>query len=63
MERMTERKIVERLRLGAGVNEICRELKVGKRRVKTTRERAIEAGYLNGTRELPPYPEARNGAG
>jgi hypothetical protein len=43
-----ERKIVEKLREGIGVNRICRELKVGKRRVKDTCQRALEAGYLDG---------------
>ena len=53
-----ERKIVERLRLGAGVNEICRDLGVGKKKVRKTRELATAAGYLNGACELPAYPEA-----
>lgn len=53
-----ERKIVERLLLGEGLNQICRELKVSKRRVMTLRARADELGYLDGSIALPPYPEA-----
>ena len=53
-----ERKILERLLLGAGINRICRELKVSKRRVCLVRAKADEAGYLSGTATLPPYPES-----
>ena len=53
-----ERKIVEKLLEGAGVNRICRELKVGKRRVSNTQQRALEAGYLDGSTPIPAYPEA-----
>jgi hypothetical protein len=44
--RIVERKIVEKLLEGTGVNRICRELKVGKRRVQDTRQRAL-AGYCS----------------
>lgn len=57
-KRHMERKIVERLLLGGGVNEIARELHVSKHRVMEVRERAREAGYMAGTKALPPYPEA-----
>ncbi|MEN9845722.1 MAG: hypothetical protein RIS36_869 [Pseudomonadota bacterium] len=53
--RIVERKIVEKLREGIGVNRICRELKVGKRRVQDTRQRALEAGYLDGSTPIPAY--------
>jgi transposase len=56
--RIVERKIVEKLLEGTGVNRICRELKVGKRRVQNTRQRALEAGYLDGSTPIPAYPEA-----
>lgn len=56
--RIVERKIVEKLLQGIGINRICRELKVGKRKVKDTRQRALEAGYLDGSKALPAYPEA-----
>jgi hypothetical protein len=56
--RLMERKIVERLLLGGGLNQICRELGVSKRRVLMVRAKAEEAGYLDGSRVLPPYPEA-----
>jgi len=53
-----ERKIVQGLIAGRGVNELARELGVGKRRVIYVRAKADEAGYPNGRVELPPYPEA-----
>jgi len=56
--RQMERKIVERLIFGDGVNQICRELGVSKRRLMLVRAKADEAGYLDGEKELPPYPEA-----
>ena len=56
-KRHMERKIVERLLLGGRINEIARELHVSKHRVMSVRERARDAGYLSGTKELPPYPE------
>ena len=55
--RIVERKIVEKLLQGTSVNRICRELKVGKRRVKDTRQRGLEAGYLDGSIPMPAYPE------
>lgn len=51
------RKIVEKLIAGVGVNEIARQLHVGKERIRKVRERAQEVGYLNGSTPLPPYPE------
>lgn len=54
--RLMERKIVERLLSGGGINELCRELSISKRRVCMVRAKAEEAGYLTGT-PLPPYPE------
>jgi transposase len=61
--RMVDRKIVELLRCGTGVNEIVRRLGVSKRRVRLLRERAWEYGYLErdgrpGTVTPPGYPEA-----
>jgi transposase len=53
-----DRKIVEALLGGKAVNAITRDLKVGKERVRGVRERACEAGYLDGSRPLPPFPEA-----
>ncbi len=52
-----DRKILERLLEGAGVNELCEELKVGKRRVVRVRNTAEQLGYFDGV-PLPPYPEA-----
>jgi hypothetical protein len=56
--RFMERKIVERLLAGTGVNQICRELGVSKHRVALVRAKAEEAQYLDGSVRLPPYPEA-----
>jgi hypothetical protein len=58
-----DRKIVESLKHGAGVNEVVAALGVGKKRVRCLRERAKEYGYLDaagkpGATALPPYPEA-----
>ena len=59
--RMVDRKIVELLIGGTGVNAIGRTLHVAKRRIRALRERAIKRGYLQadgrpGTVVLPPYP-------
>lgn len=61
--RLMDRKIVELLIGGAGVNSISRALHVSKRRVRRLREQAKEYGYLTeeskkGLVELAPYPEA-----
>ena len=58
-----DRKIVELLKFGAGVNKVVETLQVGKKRVRCLRERAKEYGYLDakgkpGATALPPYPEA-----
>jgi hypothetical protein len=43
---------------GKAVNQITRDLGVSKRRVMMIRANADEAGYLDGTTTLPPYPAA-----
>lgn len=53
-----ERRIVELLVLKRGVKSICRQLHVGKDRVREVRTKAKEHGYLGGSRELPLPPEA-----
>ena len=53
-----ERKIVEHLVSGKGFNAVCHDLKVGRNRVAHIREKAREYGYLDGSRPIPPYPEA-----
>lgn len=58
-----DRKIVELLIQGTGVNETARSLHIAKRRIRTLREKAKEYGYLDesdkpGSTPLPPYPEA-----
>lgn len=55
--RQMDRKIVERLLAGAGINELARELKVSKRRIVMARALAEEAGYFDDVK-LPIYPEA-----
>lgn len=58
-----DRKIVEKLADGIGVKAICRQLKVGKDRVRTVRAKGIEFQYLNaegshaGPVKIPPTPE------
>ncbi len=57
-----DRKIVEQLVTGVGVNSIARDLRVGKRRIRVLCELAKKYGYLTenggrGTVALPPYPE------
>jgi len=58
-----DRKIVELLIQGTGINEISRSLHVSKSRIRRLREQAKEHGYLSpegrkGSVELPRYPEA-----
>lgn len=57
-----DRKIVELLIAGVGVNQMARNLRVSKRRIRTLRKMALEYGYLNeegsvADTPLPPYPE------
>jgi len=56
--RSMERKIVELTLVGVSLNQISKQLQVGKRRVRETLELAARAGYLDGTVEVPKYPEA-----
>jgi hypothetical protein len=61
--RMMDRKIVELLMSGVGVNEIGRNLHVAKRRIRALRDKAKKRGYLSedgrpGLIALPAYPEA-----
>lgn len=53
-----DRRIVQELLSGKGINAIARQLAVSKRRVMQVRGKADEAGYLDRRVELPPYPEA-----
>ncbi len=53
-----DRRIVELLLLGRGVKSICKELHVGKDRVREVREKAKVRGYLDRSVALPPAPEA-----
>lgn len=60
--RQMERKIVEMLISGAGVNHVTRMLHVSKTRVRRLREQAKEHGYLSaegkkGLAPLPRFPE------
>src|SRR5476649_2041218 len=61
--RQMERKIVELLKGGAGVNEVVAALRISKVRVRRLRERAKDYGYLTldgkpGAVALPSYPAA-----
>jgi len=53
-----DRRIVELLLLKRGVKSICRQLHVGKDRVRDVRKKANDHGYLEGGRPLPLPPEA-----
>ena len=58
-----DRKIVELLKGGAGVNQVVAALRVSKVRVRRLREQAKEYGYLEANGKpsaaaLPAYPEA-----
>lgn len=53
-----DRRIVELLLLKRGVKSICKELRVGKDRVREARRQASHHGYLEGGRVLPMLPEA-----
>lgn len=61
--RRMDRRIVEYLREGRSIGRICRDLHVGKERVRRLREMAKSYGYLEdygerGTVALPAHPEA-----
>ena len=57
-KRFMDRKIVEYLKQGTGIRKICRLLKVGDYRVRKVQALADVHGYLDGSAELPVYPEA-----
>ena len=64
--RMMERKIVEMLVAGTGVNQIAGQLHVSKSRIRRLRELAKQYRYLDdagqpGQVRLPSYPEAIDG--
>jgi hypothetical protein len=50
------RKIVEYLILEKSFNQIARELKVGKKRIRNLYQMAIREGYISKVNELPPFP-------
>src|SRR5882672_7768596 len=61
--RIVDRKIVEMMMKGIGVNAIARHLHVAKRRIRALRRKAVEHRYLEadgalGAVTLPAYPEA-----
>ena len=56
--RLMDRKIIELLISGKGINKLSQDLHVCKRRVRRLREQAKAMGYLDGTMALPPFPEA-----
>ena len=51
-----DRKIVEYLILEKSFNQIARELKVGKKRIRNLYQMAIREGYISKVNELPPFP-------
>ena len=52
-----DRKIIVRLIEGDSFNQIARDLKVGKKRIKRIFTKALIAGYITLLRPLPPFPE------
>lgn len=58
MRQRMDRRIIELLRLDRGVKSICKELHIGKDRVRQVRAEAKTRGYLDKTTPLPPAPEA-----
>jgi len=53
-----DRKIVEYLVQGQSYRFIREALRIGNDRISRVRALASEQGYLDGTRPIPPYPEA-----
>ena len=51
-----DRKIVQQLILGKSFNQITKDLKVGKRRVRDIHDQAEKYGYLSGTK-MPDFPQ------
>jgi hypothetical protein len=51
--RAVDRMILEKLRLGAGVEKTAHEVGVGKRRVREAREKGIAYGYLDASGKAP----------
>ena len=54
---MTDRKIIEYLRMGKSERLIQAALKIGDRRIKKVRALARAKGYLDPGAALPPFPE------
>mgnify|MGYP005674992931 FL=1 len=51
-----DRKIVQQLLLKKSFNQITKDLKVGKRRVRSVHDEAERLGYLSGTK-MPDFPQ------
>ena len=51
-----DRKIVQQLLLGKSFNQITKELRVGKRRVRNVHNMAKKIGYIDG-KKMPEYPQ------
>jgi transposase len=56
--RRMERRIVELFLQGKSNRDVCREFKIGDRKVRRIRGLADSYGYLSGERKLPVFPEA-----
>lgn len=52
---VVDRKIVQQLLLNKSFNQVTKELKVGKRRVRNVHDMAQKLGYLHG-KSMPEYP-------
>lgn len=55
---MIDRKIIEGLLAKKSYRALCRELKVGSRRIAKVEKLALQAGYLDLSVPLPHFPEA-----
>ena len=53
---VVDRKIVQQLLTNKSFNQITKDLKVGKRRVRDVHDAAKKRGYLDGTK-MPDYPQ------
>jgi transposase len=56
--RRMDRRILELLLAGKTQRQVIKELDVGDRRIRRVQSLALAHGYLDGTRALPPFPEA-----
>lgn len=54
---LTDRKIVQELIAGKSNRQLSKEYQICHKKIAKSKRLAVEAGYLDGKVELPPYPE------